>query len=62
MDSPFMQAFAEGLATRGLNAARFEFPYMAERRTNGTKKPPNRAPVVTLAIKRPRQNLVMPLL
>ena len=46
MDSPFMQAFAEGLAARGLNAARFEFPYMAERRINETKKPPNRAPVL----------------
>ena len=46
MDSPFMQAFAEGLAARGLNAARFEFPYMAERRINGIKKPPNRAPVL----------------
>lgn len=46
MDSPFMQAFAEGLAERGLRAARFEFPYMAERRVTGKKKPPNRAPAL----------------
>ncbi|MEK9754856.1 MAG: alpha/beta family hydrolase [Rhodospirillaceae bacterium] len=46
MDSPFMQAFAEGLAARGFRAARFEFPYMAERRASGRKKPPDRAPVL----------------
>ncbi|MAH85081.1 MAG: alpha/beta hydrolase [Rhodospirillaceae bacterium TMED8] len=41
MDSPFMQAFAEGLAARDFIVARFEFPYMAERRESGQKKPPN---------------------
>jgi len=46
MDSPFMDAFAAGLAARGLGCARFEFPYMAERRETGKKKPPNRAPVL----------------
>ena len=46
MDSPFMQAFAEMLAAEGFRAARFEFPYMAERRVTGTKKPPNRAPIL----------------
>lgn len=46
MDSPFMQAFAEGIAARGFRAARFEFPYMAERRRTGRKKPPDRAPVL----------------
>lgn len=46
MDSPFMDAFAAGLAERGLGCARFEFPYMAERRATGKKKPPNRAPVL----------------
>ena len=46
MDSPFMQAFAEGIAAAGLRAARFEFPYMAERRQNGVKKPPDRGPVL----------------
>jgi len=41
MDSPFMEAFGAGIAARGLNAARFEFPYMAERRATGKKRPPN---------------------
>lgn len=34
MDSPFMNAMAEGLATRELRVARFEFPYMAARRVD----------------------------
>jgi len=46
MDSPFMNAVAEGLAAQGLRVARFEFPYMAKRRSEGTKKPPDRAPVL----------------
>jgi predicted alpha/beta-hydrolase family hydrolase len=46
MDSPFMAAFAEGLAARGYRVARFEFPYMAERRRTGRKRPPDRANVL----------------
>lgn len=46
MDSPFMTTFATGLAERGYRVARFEFPYMAERRQTGHKKPPDRAPVL----------------
>ena len=46
MDSTFMQATAEGLAKKGLRVARFEFPYMAERRLTQIKKPPNRTPVL----------------
>ncbi len=46
MDSPFMDAFAVGLAERGYRAARFEFPYMAERRASGSKRPPNAQPVL----------------
>jgi uncharacterized protein len=45
MDSPFMQAFAEGLAAAGLRVARFEFPYMAGRRA-GKRRPPDREPVL----------------
>ncbi|WP_435660622.1 alpha/beta family hydrolase [Leisingera caerulea] len=40
MDTPFMTAIAEGLAARGLRVARFEFAYMAERRSGGPKRPP----------------------
>ncbi len=46
MDSEFMAAFADGLAERGLRVARFEFPYMADRRRTGGKRPPDRAPVL----------------
>lgn len=44
LDSPFMAAFARGLAERGHRVARFEFPYMAARRDDGGKRPPDRAP------------------
>ncbi len=40
MDTPFMTAMAEGLAARGLRVVRFEFAYMAGRRSGGPKRPP----------------------
>ena len=46
MDSPFMTEFAKGLGAQGFRVARFEFPYMAKRRETGTKRPPDRAPVL----------------
>jgi predicted alpha/beta-hydrolase family hydrolase len=46
MDSPFMEAIAGGLADYGWRAARFEFPYMATRRTTGGKRPPDREPIL----------------
>ena len=46
MDSPFMNAFAEGLADAGLRVARFEFPYMAARRRGGGRKAPDRPEVL----------------
>ena len=42
MDSPFMAAFAEGLAASGYRTVRFEFPYMAKRRADGRSRPPDR--------------------
>lgn len=44
MDTPFMNVFAEGLATAGFRVARFEFPYMAQRRASGRRRPPDREP------------------
>jgi len=41
MDSPFMNSIASGLVERGERVARFEFPYMNERRIDGGRKPPN---------------------
>lgn len=46
MDSPFMEQVAAGLAAHGIRVVRFEFPYMARRRSEGTKAPPDRAPVL----------------
>ncbi|WP_187968805.1 alpha/beta family hydrolase [Aquibium microcysteis] len=42
MDAPAMTAIATALAGAGLRVARFEFAYMAARRS-GTRKPPPRA-------------------
>ena len=46
MDTEFMNAFAAGLADQGLRVVRFEFPYMAERRQTGKRRPPDREPVL----------------
>ncbi len=46
MDSDFMEYFAHALAKGGLRVARFEFPYMAQRREDARKRPPDRAPVL----------------
>jgi len=46
MDAEFMNAFAAGLADQGLRVVRFEFPYMAERRQTGKRRPPDREPVL----------------
>lgn len=49
MDTPFMAFFARALAERGHHVLRFEFPYMARRRADGGKRPPDRAPVLQAA-------------
>jgi len=41
MDSDFMNEMAQRLAALGVAVIRFEFPYMAERRNGGGKRPPN---------------------
>ena len=44
MDTDFMNAFAEGMVVQGrgrLRVARFEFPYMAARRDDSRRRPPN---------------------
>jgi predicted alpha/beta-hydrolase family hydrolase len=52
MDTAFMAAFAGGLAAEGIRVARFEFPYMAARRSDGRKRPPDREPVLLEAWRR----------
>lgn len=46
MDSPFMAAISARLAAKGHRVVRFEFDYMAERRTSGRKRPPERPPAL----------------
>ncbi|MDO9625656.1 MAG: alpha/beta hydrolase [Pseudomonas sp.] len=41
MDSEFMTQMAQLLAARGVAVLRFEFDYMAARRLDGKKRPPN---------------------
>jgi len=43
MDSPSLKATAKALAGAGFRVARFEFDYMAGRRTEAGRKPPPRA-------------------
>jgi uncharacterized protein len=43
MDSPAMTAIAKSLSDAGFRVARFEFAYMASRRTSSGRKPPPRA-------------------
>ena len=44
MDSEFMNAIAERLGGAGVEVVRFEFDYMARRRQDGRRRPPDRAP------------------
>jgi len=44
MEHEFMQFFASQIAAAGIQVIRFEFPYMAKRRLDGRKYPPNRQP------------------
>lgn len=46
MDSDFMATMAGLLCERGIKVVRFEFPYMAQRREGGNKRPPDRMPVL----------------
>lgn len=46
MDSPFMNIMAESLANLKYKVVRFEFPYMADIRHSGKKKPPNTARIL----------------
>jgi len=43
MDSPAMNAAASALAAEGLRIARFEFAYMAARRSESSRRPPPKA-------------------
>ncbi|MEW5250312.1 alpha/beta family hydrolase [Microbulbifer sp. 2201CG32-9] len=44
MDSEFMRVISAGLSAHGVEVWRFEFPYMAARRSGGPRRPPNPMP------------------
>ncbi len=46
MDSEWMTTIAAGIGSAGVRVLRFEFPYMAERRTSGKRRPPDRQPTL----------------
>ncbi len=46
MDSPFMNEVALGIAAGSVRVVRFEFPYMAARRSGGKRGAPDREPVL----------------
>jgi hypothetical protein len=46
MDHPSMQRLATLIGAAGVRVVRFEFPYMAARRADGTRRPPDRGPVL----------------
>ena len=46
MDAPFMNLVAHELSERGIRVLRFEFPYMAARRTGGKRGAPDREKVL----------------
>lgn len=46
MDSAFMEHIASGLGERRIRVLRYEFPYMAKRRVEGSRRPPDREAVL----------------
>ena len=49
MDSDVMNATSDALTHQGIAVARFEFPYMARRREEGGRRPPDRQPMLLAA-------------
>ena len=46
MDSDWLNELSDKLINESLRVIRFEFPYMHDRRINGTKRPPNASKVL----------------
>lgn len=46
MDTDFMNAIADQVAAQGIRVVRFEFPYMVRRGQDGSRRPPDRQPVL----------------
>ncbi|NRG19651.1 alpha/beta hydrolase [Rhizobiales bacterium] len=58
MDSAFMNRFCEAAAEKGILTARFEFAYMAARRSGGKEAPPPRAEKLVPEYQRAVQDLL----
>jgi predicted alpha/beta-hydrolase family hydrolase len=52
MDTPWMTRVAKSLGEKGIRVVRFEFPYMAARRTGGKRGAPDRQPVLLEAFRK----------
>lgn len=52
MDSEFLNLLAAALLRRGIRVLRFEFPYMAQRRQGGSKRPPDPMPQLLESFRR----------
>src|ERR1700731_4114506 len=46
MDAPFMNRVSLGIAAAGIRVVRFEFPYMAARRSGQRRGTPDRQPIL----------------
>ena len=46
MDSEFMEQLSVALNAASVDVVRFEFPYMQQRRATGSKRPPDRQPLL----------------
>ncbi len=46
MDTPFLTTMARGVGSHGIRVVRFEFPYMAARRSGGKRGAPDREAVL----------------
>jgi hypothetical protein len=60
MDSPFMEAIAQGLVAHDVTVVRFEFPYMDARRRTHRRAPPNRMPVLEQTFEQVVRSILSP--
>lgn len=60
MDSDFMNAMAEAVAAHNICVTRFEFPYMADRRQGGKKRPPPKAEALSGYFEEVLDDLALP--
>ena len=57
MTAPFLEAFADLMAARGVQVTRFNFPYMAAFQSDGRRRPPPRMSTLCAAYREVVQHL-----